>query len=499
MAKEHQEEDSADLATHDTRHKRGRPRKDDIAGSEPYKRTRRCKVDVEAHGNDPFVGQVVSGVLDGKFDAGYMLTVQVGERGSVLRGVVFEPGRSVPISAANDVAPNVKMFKRDEVSLQSFAWQLPSFTPVRSRSDGAVLHHQRDESTTSSKGICTDTIAEDINAKVQIPSFVDVRRLPENGTNHAPRNLKQDSQSTSSDNANKNENKNVEITNITAECPRDIHRPEVGSPSIIASDSTKIVGVEAVTDVKPIIPLSQTISESKKPTMSDGRTDSASDNITVNVQEVVNDIKLITQMPASTSEPKQIAETLDVGSIITHDNESDHLHKIFIDSKPVTELSQAKASECKQSSETSGIGLVFTNGPDDYAKSPSPVTAQSSEHVIEGVVDLGEAPDTTDSSVDESGVQHSVKLALEDGTVEVAEGMNSSVGQESKACFDPLQSECNKPVESFGELLTDNVLTRKIIPEQPQSNSIKVCSGAPSDVTNSSSRVTDVNNGSSKA
>lgn len=118
------------VATLTMRCKRGRPMKDDIPGYEPSKRTRRRKVTM-AHGEDPLVGQVVSGVLDGKFDAEYMLTVRVGERGSVLRGVVFEPGLSIPISAANGIAPSAKMFKRDEVPLPSSAIRLPDFTQTQ--------------------------------------------------------------------------------------------------------------------------------------------------------------------------------------------------------------------------------------------------------------------------------------------------------------------------------------------------------------------------------
>ncbi|KAK9084845.1 hypothetical protein Sjap_025256 [Stephania japonica] len=65
------------------------------------------------------VGQVVSGVLDGSFDAGYLLTVRVGDTNTILRGVVFAPGLSVPVSGANDVAPHVKMLKRFDVPLST--------------------------------------------------------------------------------------------------------------------------------------------------------------------------------------------------------------------------------------------------------------------------------------------------------------------------------------------------------------------------------------------
>lgn len=94
--------------------KRGRPRKEDAAGSESGSRRHR-----KAHSCDLSVGQVVSGVLDGRFDAGYMLTVRVGDTGTLLRGVVFEPDQSIPISAANDIAPHVSMLRRAELPIPS--------------------------------------------------------------------------------------------------------------------------------------------------------------------------------------------------------------------------------------------------------------------------------------------------------------------------------------------------------------------------------------------
>ncbi|KAJ4975153.1 hypothetical protein NE237_000259 [Protea cynaroides] len=105
--------------------KRGRPRKDEnLIRREPasatlpvidtVRRNQHRRIDQTT---DAMVGQVVSGVLEGSFDAGYLLTVKVGNTNTVLKGVVFEPGLSVPISVANDVAPHVKMFKRNEIPL----------------------------------------------------------------------------------------------------------------------------------------------------------------------------------------------------------------------------------------------------------------------------------------------------------------------------------------------------------------------------------------------
>ena len=140
MAQANQDEGPADLANHTVRRKRGRPRKDESHGSAPSKHNRQALTDRVQKGSDPFIGQVVSGVLDGRFDAGYMLTVQVGGRGNILRGLVFEPSLSVPISSANDVAPSVHMFERNEISMPSSTWQVPGRSvakkevPLRSQS-----------------------------------------------------------------------------------------------------------------------------------------------------------------------------------------------------------------------------------------------------------------------------------------------------------------------------------------------------------------------------
>ncbi|XP_068668699.1 uncharacterized protein [Aristolochia californica] len=122
MSQEHQGANSVTPEVLSGKRKRGRPRKDDsvdmtgISGSDVAKRNRRRRVDSSDCTDTALVGQVVSGVLDGSFDAGYLLTVRVGETGTVLRGVVFEPGLSVPISAVNDVAPHIKMIRRNEVT-----------------------------------------------------------------------------------------------------------------------------------------------------------------------------------------------------------------------------------------------------------------------------------------------------------------------------------------------------------------------------------------------
>jgi len=114
--------------------KRGRPRKSETQSTSTQtptpgggpgstlkpKKQRKRKADGNTSGPPPssvdvsMIGQQVSGVLEGTFDAGYLLSVRVGNSDTILRGVVFGPGLSVPLSKLNDVAPGVKQVRREE-------------------------------------------------------------------------------------------------------------------------------------------------------------------------------------------------------------------------------------------------------------------------------------------------------------------------------------------------------------------------------------------------
>ncbi|KAL5978527.1 hypothetical protein ACLOJK_029644 [Asimina triloba] len=125
--------------------RRGRPRKDEslshgenslgLPVSDGAKKNRHDKIDTTANDDNAFVGQMVSGILDGSFDAGYLLTVKVGNTDTVMRGLVFDPRLSVPISAENDVAPHVKMFKRSEIPLPIPARPLSQAPPIMGRKE----------------------------------------------------------------------------------------------------------------------------------------------------------------------------------------------------------------------------------------------------------------------------------------------------------------------------------------------------------------------------
>ncbi|KAL5710758.1 hypothetical protein ACHQM5_021284 [Ranunculus cassubicifolius] len=93
------------------------------------------------------VGQAVFGILDGSFEAGYLLTVKVGNTDTVLKGVVFQPGSSVPVSVSNDVAPHVKMLKRADVHMPhnppTTVYQaVPIVTPQQSQVSPIVTPQQ---------------------------------------------------------------------------------------------------------------------------------------------------------------------------------------------------------------------------------------------------------------------------------------------------------------------------------------------------------------------
>ncbi|KAH7436021.1 hypothetical protein KP509_06G089800 [Ceratopteris richardii] len=64
------------------------------------------------------VGQSVHGVVDGTFDAGYLVTIRVGDAETVFRGIMFGHGLYSPLSTDNDVAPDLKKVSRaDEAGI----------------------------------------------------------------------------------------------------------------------------------------------------------------------------------------------------------------------------------------------------------------------------------------------------------------------------------------------------------------------------------------------
>ncbi|KAI3466245.1 hypothetical protein Pfo_022908 [Paulownia fortunei] len=126
MNQVNQGESSSGLSVHPLKRRRGRPRKDPslkrtaaahvppgFEGVKEYLPQRADRTD----GIECMVGQAVTGVVEATFDAGYLLTVRIGNSTTNLRGVVFKPGHYVPVTAENDVAPHLQMIKRNDVHL----------------------------------------------------------------------------------------------------------------------------------------------------------------------------------------------------------------------------------------------------------------------------------------------------------------------------------------------------------------------------------------------
>lgn len=80
--------------------------------------TRTAVQNVESKPNEGnAIGRMVSGVIDGYFDAGFLVSVQIGSNGPLRRGVIFEPGRFAPLTCSNDIAPQAKMIQRRDATI----------------------------------------------------------------------------------------------------------------------------------------------------------------------------------------------------------------------------------------------------------------------------------------------------------------------------------------------------------------------------------------------
>ncbi|KAK8618302.1 hypothetical protein V6N13_132297 [Hibiscus sabdariffa] len=144
------------------RRKRGRPRKDEIVQGDNSPVTpaseilnkNKLSVETSDSASDDMVGQMVSGVIEGSFDAGYLLNVKVGETNTHLRGVVFLPGRFTPVTAANDVAPQAKMHKRKEIPFPFVGPQghLHPLSPTSGKNEKPI-EHKNDTPKLQDKGL----------------------------------------------------------------------------------------------------------------------------------------------------------------------------------------------------------------------------------------------------------------------------------------------------------------------------------------------------------
>ncbi|KAG6755710.1 hypothetical protein POTOM_039112 [Populus tomentosa] len=101
------------------------------------------------------VGQVITGVIGGLFDAGYLVKVKVGDSETHLRGLVFLPSRFIPITAANDVAPQAKKNRRADIPIPvSYPpTQLPSFVTSPEQSDKQLVELKKVAPTAQDEGL----------------------------------------------------------------------------------------------------------------------------------------------------------------------------------------------------------------------------------------------------------------------------------------------------------------------------------------------------------
>lgn len=97
----------------------------------------------ERESNDVMVGQAVYGVIEAVFDAGYLLSVRVGNSDTTLKGLVFKSGHFVPVCPENDVAPGIPMIHRTEVPFPSRPNQFQ--TPLPKEKNGQPVSASRIE------------------------------------------------------------------------------------------------------------------------------------------------------------------------------------------------------------------------------------------------------------------------------------------------------------------------------------------------------------------
>ncbi|KAG6392327.1 hypothetical protein SASPL_146544 [Salvia splendens] len=67
--------------------------------------------------DDAMVGSSVYGVVEGSFDAGYLISIRIGNNLTFFRGLVFQPRNVIALTPSNDVAPHAKMHQRREIEI----------------------------------------------------------------------------------------------------------------------------------------------------------------------------------------------------------------------------------------------------------------------------------------------------------------------------------------------------------------------------------------------
>ncbi|XP_065862372.1 protein METABOLIC NETWORK MODULATOR 1 isoform X2 [Euphorbia lathyris] len=135
--------------------------------------------------SDYMVGQAVHGVIEATFDAGYLLTVRVGNSATTLRGIVFKPGHFVPVNADIDVAPGVQMIRRNQVPLPRENYALVHGNNSRSRERNGTVHAARAANLVPSKGKQVPSVVTESSPGISRGNLVPVVLQPVNLSNGA--------------------------------------------------------------------------------------------------------------------------------------------------------------------------------------------------------------------------------------------------------------------------------------------------------------------------
>lgn len=101
-------------------------------------------VDDDDDNKDEMVGQVVNGILEYAFDAGYFLTVKVGDTNVCMRGVVFKEDCIIPITPENDIAPNAKMYRRKDFPIPAMKFS-PQIVQTSGNSSLNITENIKDQ------------------------------------------------------------------------------------------------------------------------------------------------------------------------------------------------------------------------------------------------------------------------------------------------------------------------------------------------------------------
>ncbi|KAG2299179.1 hypothetical protein Bca4012_010741 [Brassica carinata] len=95
---------------------RGRPRSDEVQ-TQPQLNPPVTSTTTTTATDENLIGRMVSGVVEGSFEAVYFLSVKVADTDKQFKGVVFLPGKVTPLTPTTDLFPQAKMYAREVPSL----------------------------------------------------------------------------------------------------------------------------------------------------------------------------------------------------------------------------------------------------------------------------------------------------------------------------------------------------------------------------------------------